>query len=101
MSKNKNNNDAEENYEFYLISNQCRFGCGYRTVEGGRQYFAFHGVPNRNSDYFVNVQISEEEYKQIKSQWPKRSYSSAEAAPFKRRFIDGHMVLLEGEDRLL
>ena len=90
-----------DDYEFYLISNQCRFGCGYRTKEGRRQYFAFHGFPNRNSDYFTNVEITEEEYANIKRQWKKRSYSSEEAAPFRRKFIENHPILLEGEDRLL
>ena len=38
------NND----YKFRVISNQVRFGCGYRTVDRKRQYFAWHGYPNRN-----------------------------------------------------
>ena len=91
----------ESNYEFNLISNQCRFGYGYRTVEGQRQYFAFHGFPRGNSDYFTNVEISEEEYNDIKRRYKERSYSSAEAAPFRQQFIEGHRVLLEGDDRLL
>ena len=32
---------------FRVISNQVRFGCGFRTVEGRKQYFAWHGYPNR------------------------------------------------------
>lgn len=52
----------EKTYEFNLISNQCRFGYGFRTKEGSKQYFAFHGIPRGNSDYFTNVQISEDEY---------------------------------------
>ena len=44
-----------EGYEFILLSNQVRFGYGYRTVEGNKEYFAFHGTPSRNDDYFVNV----------------------------------------------
>ena len=95
-------NKTNDNYEFNLISNQCRFGYGFRTVDGQRQYFAFHGFPRGNSDYFTNVEISEEEYHTIKRQYKKkRDYSSAEAAPFRRQFVEGHRVLLEGDDRLL
>lgn len=34
-----------EGYKFILLSNQVRFGYGYRTVEGNKEYFAFHGSP--------------------------------------------------------
>ena len=37
---------------FRVISNQVRFGCGFRTVEGRKQYFAWHGYPNRNDVYY-------------------------------------------------
>ena len=30
----------KKDYYFRVISNQVRFGCGYRTVDGIRQYFA-------------------------------------------------------------
>ena len=38
---------------FRVISNQVRFGCGFRTVEGRKQYFAWHGYPNRNDDFLL------------------------------------------------
>ena len=50
---------------FRVISDQTRFGCGYRTLNGRRQYFAWHGYPNRNDDFFTTVEISEEEYWRI------------------------------------
>ena len=40
-----------------MISNQVRFGCGYRTIEGKRQYFAWHYYPDRNSDYLTASEI--------------------------------------------
>ena len=30
--------DNNKDYFFRVISNQVRFGCGYRTVDGKRQY---------------------------------------------------------------
>ena len=44
--------------DFRVISNQVRFGCGYRTVEGRTQYFAWHGVPSRNDDYITTTEIT-------------------------------------------
>ncbi len=49
---------------FRVISNQVRFGCGFRTVEGRKQYFAWHGYPNRNDDFFTTTEISEREFLQ-------------------------------------
>ena len=55
---------------FRVISNQVRFGCGFRTVEGRKQYFAWHGYPNRNDDFFTTTEISEREFLQIGSEYP-------------------------------
>ena len=55
----------DEDYCFRLISNQVRFGYGYRLFEGRRQYFAWHGYPDRNDDYITNVEISEEEFELV------------------------------------
>ncbi len=57
--------EKDKEYSFRVISNQVRFGCGYRLFEGRRQYFAWHGYPNRNDDYFTTAEISETEYQQI------------------------------------
>lgn len=49
--------EGNEDYSFRVISNQVRFGCGYRTVNGKRQYFAWHGHPDRNSDFFTTAEV--------------------------------------------
>ena len=54
--------DNNKDYFFCVISNQVRFGCGYRTVDGKRQYFAWHGYPDRNSDYITTSEISKSEF---------------------------------------
>ena len=94
--------DKTKNSAFRVISNQVRFGCGYRTVDEKRQYFAWHGYPNRNDDYFATSEISEAEYDEISRKYPKEISADRETAEaFRSRYVDGHPVLLEGWNRLL
>lgn len=91
-----------DNYFSRVISNQVRFGYGYRTIEKGRQYFAWHGYPDRNDDYITNVEISEEEFKQIEREYPEEICANRdEAEEFRNKYVDGHTVLLEGWSRIL
>ena len=94
--------DKAGEYVFRVISNQVRFGYGYRTVEGKRQYFAWHGYPNRNDDFFTTSEISESEFDEIAEKYPKEISADRETAEvFRGRYVDGHMVILEGWNRLL
>lgn len=94
--------DDNKDYFFRVISNQVRFGCGYRTVDGKRQYFAWHGYPDRNSDYITTSEISESEFDEINKKYPKEIIANREKAEvFRNRYVDGHPVILEGWDRLL
>lgn len=87
---------------FRVISNQVRFGCGYRTHEGRRQFFAWHGYPDKNSDYFTTSEISEAEFDEINKKYPKEIIANREKAEaFRNKYVDGHPVILEGWDRLL
>ena len=89
-------------YQFRVISNQVRFGCGYRTVDGRRQYFAWHGYPSRNDDYCTTTEISETEYEQIGREYPREIIADRETAErFRRKYIENHTVILEGWNRLL
>ena len=94
--------DKNKDYFFRVISNQVRFGCGYRTVDGKRQYFAWHGYPDRNSDYMTTAEISESEFDEINAKYPAEITANRKKAEvFRNRYVDGHHVLLEGWDRLL
>ena len=94
--------DKNKDYFFRVISNQVRFGCGFRTVEGKRQYFAWHGYPDRNSDYITTSEISESEFNEINKKYPKEIIANrAKAEVFRNKYVDGHQVILEGWDRLL
>lgn len=87
---------------FRVISNQVRFGCGYREYEGRRQYFAWHGYPNRNDDLFTTSEISEKEYRQIQLEYPAEISADRETAEvFRAKYVDGHRVILEGWNKLL
>lgn len=91
-----------DDYFFRVISNQVRFGYGYRTLEGRRQYFAWHGYPNRNDDYFTTSEISEAEFDEIRGEYPDEICADRETAEiFRNKYVDGHPVILEGWDRLL
>ena len=87
---------------FRVISNQVRFGCGYRTVDGRRQYFAWHGYPNRNDDFFTTAEISAAEFRQIALEYPKEISADRETAEvFRNKYVDRHPVILEGWNKLL
>ena len=89
-------------YRFFLVSNQVRVGYGRKFIDDQLTFFAFHGVPNRNSDYFTNVQISADEFLSLHKTYPKEIVMyRPEADAFRLKYVDGHRVLLEGMDRLL
>lgn len=97
MNKNK-----DKDYFFRVISDQVRFGCGYRTYEGRRQYFAWHGTPDRNSDYITTSEINEAEFDEINRKYPEEIVANREKADvFLKKYVDGHPIILQGCDRLL
>ncbi len=87
---------------FRVISNQVRFGCGYRTVSGRKQYFAWHGYPNRNDDFITTAEISPEEFGRIRIEYPCEIIADRETAElFRKKYVNGHPILLEGWNRTL
>lgn len=87
---------------FLVISDLVRFGCGYRTLDGTRQYFAWHGYPSRDDDYFTTSEITESEYHSILMEYPEKISADRDTAEiFRAKYVDGHPVLLEGWNRLL
>ena len=87
---------------FRVISTQVRFGCGYRTVDGEKQFFAWHGYPSRNDDFFTTAEISRAEFEQIATEYPKELTADRDTAQvFRDKYVEGHRVLLEGWNQLL
>ena len=88
--------------EFRVISNNVRFGCGCRAVDGKMIYFAWHGFPNRNDDYFTTAEITKEEYDQIAIEYPEEiSANSKIGDEFYEKYVKDHNVLYEGWNRLI
>ena len=89
-------NIGDERY-FRLISNQVRFGCGYRTLASGQQYYAWHGYPSRNDDFITYAEISAAEFAQIAREYPREIRADRDTAErFRRTYVNGHRVLAEG-----
>ena len=94
--------DNNKDYYFKVISNQVRFGYGYRTLNGEKQFFAWHGVPNRNDDYFTTSIISKKEFDEITEKYPEEIIADRKTAEiFRNKYVDNHEVILEGWNRLL
>lgn len=88
----------ENNYHRF-IGYGIRYGYGYRIVSDKRQYYAFHGTPIGNSDFFIYWEISEAEFKKIETEFPENYESSFnDAESFKNRFLKHHKALLAGRD---
>ncbi|MBQ4536853.1 MAG: hypothetical protein II994_04450 [Lachnospiraceae bacterium] len=85
-----------------VISNGVRFGCGFRMYMNDKQFFAWYGSPNRNDDYITTTEISEEEYEQICVEYSDEISADLEMADlFRKKYIEGHTVILEGWNKLL
>jgi hypothetical protein len=80
-----------------VISNQVRFGYGYRTLRGKRQYYAWHGYPNRNDDFITYAEIDEREFERITVEYPSEIEADRETAEqFRTKYVDGHPLIKEG-----
>lgn len=87
---------------FRVISNQVRFGCGYRKIGSEVQYFAWHGYPDRNDDYITTGEITRGEFEEINRAYPKEISADRETAQiFREKYVDGHSVILEGWNKTL
>ena len=80
-----------------VISNQVRFGYGYRIINNRKLYYAWHGVPNRNDDYITISIITKNEFDQIEKEYPNEIIANREeAAVFESKYILKHKILGEG-----
>lgn len=79
------------------FSNQIRYGVASGRMDGRRMYFAFHGSPSRNDDYYVVTSISEQEYDEAcRIYGPMGSQGRETGDKYCETFINGHTVLCEG-----
>ncbi|MBO4926690.1 MAG: hypothetical protein J5379_00345 [Clostridiales bacterium] len=88
---------SDEENSSRLISNQVRFGVGYRQTPSGRQYYAWHGYPNRNDDFITYAEISKDEFFRINREYPGKIEADRDTAEvFRRKYVNGHKVIKEG-----
>ncbi|MBR0461820.1 MAG: hypothetical protein IJJ00_03785 [Erysipelotrichaceae bacterium] len=93
--------ENEKNFDLRVISNQARFGCGFQTINGEKQYFAWHGYPNRNDDFITTSEISQDEYDRINEEYPEEIIADWDTAEvFRQKYVEGHPVIMEGWNRL-
>ena len=79
-----------------------RFGYGYRFVDGKRQFYAWHGLANRNDDLVTTAEITEAEFHMIESEYPNSIDASKEqAAVFRKKYVHNHKTLLEGWNKFI
>lgn len=80
-----------------LISNQVRFGYGYRDFDGQRHYYAWYGSPSRNDDFITFAEISAAECAQIERTYPRDFSADREIGErFSNKYIAGHKVIKKG-----
>ena len=85
-----------------VISEKIRFGYGFRTVDGNRQYYAWHGLPNKNDNFITTAEITEAEFHMIESEYPRPiDNEKNRASVFRRKYVHGHKMLLEGWNTLI
>ena len=85
-----------------VISEKIRFGYGFRTVDGKRQYYAWHGLPNKKDDFITTAEITEAEFHMIESEYPRPIDADKDrASVFRRKYVHGHKMLLEGWNTLI
>lgn len=82
--------------KYILLSNQVRFGYAMASDNGKVLYFAFHGFPDRNDDYFTLVEITEQEQERLCGKYKCGVWGHEVGDLFRNEFIENHRVFSEG-----
>lgn len=62
-------------------------------------YFAVHGYPNRNDDYYTIARVTEQEYDEmVRVYAPLGSQSNPTAETFRNKYVEKHTQVYEGWD---
>lgn len=89
-----------------VIGENIRYGINSLIINNKIRYYAFHGTPARNDDYFITVEISEDEFYEIEHNFDCcKDFSFAETdnyvEKFKEKYINNRPIILEGFNVLL
>lgn len=85
--------------KYTIFSNSIRYGVAKAVDEHNPCYFAIHGYPDRNDDYFTIALVSEQEYNEMKEVYaPMGSQSNPTAEDFRNKYVENHMQVYEGRN---
>lgn len=83
--------------DYTMFSNSIRYGVAKAIDEQHPCYFAVHGYPNRNDDYYTIASVAEQEYDEmVRVYAPLGSQSNPTAEIFRNKFVENHTQVYEG-----
>lgn len=84
---------------YTMFSNSIRYGVAKAIDERNPCYFAVHGYPNRNDDYYTIARVTEQEYDEmVRVYAPLGSQSNPTAETFRNKYVEKHTQVYEGWD---
>lgn len=83
--------------DYTMFSNSIRYGVA-KSIDGQPPYyFAVHGYPNRNDDYYTIASVTEQEYDEMMRIYePLGSQSNPTAEIFRNKYVENHQQVYEG-----
>ena len=85
--------------KYRIFSNSIRYGVARSVENAAHCYFAVHGCPSRNDDYFTIARVSEREYDEmVRVYEPLGSQSGPTAERFCDEYVKGRALVYEGWD---
>lgn len=83
--------------DYTMFSNSIRYGVAKAIDEQHPCYFAVHGYPNRNDDYYTIASVTEQEYDEmVRVYAPLGSQSNPTAEIFRNKYVENHTQVYEG-----
>ena len=83
--------------DYTMFSNSIRYGVAKAIDAQHPCYFAVHGYPNRNDDYYTIARVTEQEYEEMVHIYaPLGSQSNPTAEMFRSEYVENHVQVYEG-----
>lgn len=82
---------------YTMFSNCSRYGVAKAIDEQRPCYFAVHGSPSRNDDYYTIARVTGQEYDEMMRDYaPLGSQSNPTAEMFRNKYVEDHVQVYEG-----
>ncbi len=83
--------------QYTMFSNSIRYGVAKAIDEQHPCFFAIHGYPSRNDDYYTIASVTEQEYDEmVRVYAPLGSQSNPTAEMFRNKYVENHSQVYEG-----